>query len=397
MPQTRTFHGVGRAALGLVVAAAIGLTAGLASTVIARPQAANASSVSGPISSSEMFSRAQYWVDQGYTYSQSSYDTDAAGRSYRDDCSGLVSEAWHLGTSYVTADFNTDNSLWHTIPWDSMQPGDAYVEHDSTRDHIELFYGWVDSSDHSKGVYKYSFNNDGDTVENPFALNNRGADGEVGYTSSSGFHAIRYNNIISNVTAGDFDGDGTSDLTLYRPSTSTWYLRTTTGDAITGTGTTYGATGDIPVPGDYNGDGKPDLALYRPSTSTWYLRTTTGNPITGTGTVYGAAGDIPVTGDYNGDGTTDLALWRPSDGTWYLRTTTGNPITGTGTVYGAAGDIPVPGDYNGDGTTDLALWRPSNTTWWLHTTTGNAIAGTGTIYGTTGDIPTASLAYNNMP
>ena len=182
--------------LSIAVAAGFGLVGGLASAVVSTPIAASAaSSVGGTISTAEVFSRAQYWVDQGYTYSQSNYDTDAAGRSYRDDCSGLVSEAWHLSTSYVTADFNVDNSLWHTIPWDSMQPGDAYVEHDSTRDHIELFYGWVNPSDHSKGVWKYSFNNPGDTVENPFAANNRGNDGKVVDTSTSGFHAIRYNNI----------------------------------------------------------------------------------------------------------------------------------------------------------------------------------------------------------
>ena len=93
--------------------------------------------------------------------------------------------------------------------------------------------------------------------------------------------------------------------------------------------------------GDYNGDGKSDLALFTPSTGTWWIHDVFDNPIQGTGTQYGAAGDIPVPGDYNGDRKFDLAFFRPATGQWSIHDTSNNAIQGTGTQYGASGDIPA--------------------------------------------------------
>ena len=71
------------------------------------------------------------------------------------------------------------------------------------------------------------------------------------------------------------------------------------------------------MPGDYDGDGTADIAVFRPLTGTWYLRfSSTG----ASGAVtWGNAADVPISGDFDGDGALDIAIYRPAEGVWYMR------------------------------------------------------------------------------
>lgn len=159
------------------------------------------------------------------------------------------------------------------------------------------------------------------------------------------------------VTPGDYDGDGKTDLAVFRASNSTWYFLTKGAFTFR----QYGEAGDIPVPADYDGDKRTDIAVFRPSTGLWYIAFSDSKN-SFLQLPFGQAGDMPAAADYDGDGKADLAVWRPSNGTWYVLGTLNGYFTA---VWGVNTDVPAPADYDGDGKTDLAVFRGAEGKWYV--------------------------------
>ena len=213
------------------------------------------------------------------------------------------------------------------------------------------------SSDRGVSIIKlnttnsYDFDSDGKTDYSIFRPLNG-----VWYSqmSTNGFDSTQFGISTDKIVAADYDGDSRTDTAVFRDGI--WYLLQST-DGFTSV--QFGVASDIPMPADYDGDGKADIAVFRPSNGTWYLlRSSQGF----TGVQFGQNGDKPVAADYDGDGKTDIAVVRQENGVsnWYIF---GSDRGFYGIQFGSNTDRLAPADYDGDGKTDIAVYR--NGTWYL--------------------------------
>ncbi len=168
---------------------------------------------------------------------------------------------------------------------------------------------------------------------------------------------VQWGNSTDKTVPGDYDGDGKTDFSVWRPSTGTWYVANSGG----GGQFTFGQTGDLPAQADFDGDGRTDAAVYRPTTGTWYiLKSSDGQVIT---QQWGLASDIPAPADYEGDGKADIAVWRGSTTAFYSLNSSNNQLQTP--TFGQSGNTVVSADYDGDGRADYAVYNSTTANWYI--------------------------------
>ena len=195
--------------------------------------------------------------------------------------------------------------------------------------------------------------------------------------SQAGFTGAAFGQAGDKLVPADYDGDGKTDLAVARNVSGTLYFYILNSINSNFSAVQWGSSSDIPQVADYNNDGKADVAVFRPSNGTWYISNSGGGS---TAMAFGQNGDVPVANDFDGDGRADMAVIRGN--VWYINKSTGGVQT---TTFGLSTDVPVPADYDGDGKVDVAVYRASNGTWYTSTNPANNYGAI--VFGSSTDVP----------
>ncbi|MCX7747087.1 MAG: Ig-like domain-containing protein [Clostridia bacterium] len=196
--------------------------------------------------------------------------------------------------------------------------------------------------------------------------------------------------------AGDFNGDGKDDILVWNRAYGDWQVALSSGSTFIpsiGRGNYHWlkpwGKGNLwtPLAGDFNGDGKTDIALWNTQTGGFQVALSDGTqfiPAANNGdphwlkSWFTGTDWTPMVGDFNGDGKDDIAVWNSKTGNWQVALSDGTkfvPDPNGGNYIWlnhwavSPAWAPKTGDFNKDGFSDIAVWNLVNGNWEVALTT----------------------------
>jgi hypothetical protein len=214
-------------------------------------------------------------------------------------------------------------------------------------------------------------------------------------TNATGFAdiAINYGIASDYPVAGDWDGNGTATIGIYR--NGSFYLRNENTLGFADLAFAFGTPGDQPIAGDWDGDGIDTIGIFRTSTGEFQLRNSNSSGPADMSFYLGNVGDIGIAGDWNGDGMDTTGVFRPSNGVIFMKNTNVTGFADIAINYGLGGDLPVTGDWNNDGVDTIGVYR--NAQFLLRNSNTLGFADIVFALGNPGDMPIAGNWDGSIP
>jgi hypothetical protein len=331
--------------------------------------------VGGPIDRSEILERALSWLtNPAIRYSQKQADAypDGDGRTYRPDCSGYVSMAWHLdrrGSDGWDHSTETLPRVSHAIGKDDLRPGDIMLRQGGDNAHVTLFNGWRNAEKSAYNVLEQGAAQVGHEPSNTSIPHEAWYEYES--ATRSGFKPYRYNNVVED-TAVVMPRSGSpavydpinGHLEVYYPSggavAESWWQRSGWSVGTLPATITDGRPVAVfnPVTNNveiyFNSGGKLAELYYTPDGQWHSAPALAGSRMTGSPAVVYNAGQQSMEIYFNDGGKLSEAWWHA--GTWSTGAVGDTSLTGSPSAVYNEGNGHVEVYFNANGKLAERYW-----------------------------------------